>query len=275
MESFQALILGIVQGLTEFLPVSSTGHLIIFQHLFGLDEPQLFFDICVHLGTLMAVLIVFWKDVRQLLRSLRRLLWSIFAENAHFEHIFKNSEYKMLLLIFFGFFPTALLGVVFHEVGQQFFSSILVVGFMLIITGLLLWTTRRVKQEGGGLECFSIRTALIIGLVQGMAIMPGISRSGSTIAAALFLGLSRELASKYSFLLAIPAILGAGILSLHGMFNHPVEVNKAVLLGSATSFIVGYFALILLLRMVKKGRLYLFAPYCWVAGIAALFIGWL
>jgi undecaprenyl-diphosphatase len=193
MESFQALILGIVQGLTEFLPVSSTGHLIIFQHLFGLDEPQLFFDICVHLGTLMAVLIVFWKDVRQLLRSLRRLLWSIFAENAHFEHIFKNSEYKMLLLIFFGFFPTALLGVVFHEVGQQFFSSILVVGFMLIITGLLLWTTRRVKQEGGGLECFSIRTALIIGLVQGMAIMPGISRSGSTIAAALFLGLSREL----------------------------------------------------------------------------------
>ena len=275
MESFQALILGIVQGLTEFLPVSSTGHLIIFQHLFGLDEPQLFFDICVHLGTLMAVLIVFWKDVRQLLRSLRRLLWSIFVKDAHFEHIFENSEYKMLLLIFFGFFPTALLGVVFHEVGQQFFSSILVVGFMLIITGLLLWTTRRVKQEGGGLECFSIRTALIIGLVQGMAIMPGISRSGSTIAAALFLGLSRELASKYSFLLAIPAILGAGILSLHGMFNHPVEVNKAVLLGSATSFIVGYFALILLLRMVKKGRLYLFAPYCWVAGIAALFIGWL
>jgi len=275
MESFQALILGIVQGLTEFLPVSSTGHLIIFQHLFGLDEPQLFFDICVHLGTLMAVLIVFWKDVRQLLRSLRLLLWSIFVKDAHFEHIFENSEYKMLLLIFFGFFPTALLGVVFHEVGQQFFSSILVVGFMLIITGLLLWTTRRVKQEGGGLECFSIRTALIIGLVQGMAIMPGISRSGSTIAAALFLGLSRELASKYSFLLAIPAILGAGILSLHGMFNHPVEVNKAVLLGSATSFIVGYFALILLLRMVKKGRLYLFAPYCWVAGIAALVIGWL
>jgi len=275
MESFQALILGIVQGLTEFLPVSSTGHLIIFQHLFGLDEPQLFFDICVHLGTLMAVLIVFWKDVRQLLRSLRLLLWSIFVKDAHFEHIFENSEYKMLLLIFFGFFPTALLGVVFHEVGQQFFSSILVVGFMLIITGLLLWTTRRVKQEGGGLECFSIRTALIIGLVQGMAIMPGISRSGSTIAAALFLGLSRELASKYSFLLAIPAILGAGILSLHGMFNHPVEVNKAVLLGSATSFIVGYFALILLLRMVKKGRLYLFAPYCWVAGIAALVLGWL
>jgi undecaprenyl-diphosphatase len=275
MESFQALILGIVQGLTEFLPVSSTGHLIIFQHLFGLDEPQLFFDICVHLGTLMAVLIVFWKDVRQLLRSLRLLLWSIFVKDAHFEHIFENSEYKMLLLIFFGFFPTALLGVVFHEVGQQFFSSILVVGFMLIITGLLLWTTLRVKQEGGGLECFSIRTALIIGLVQGMAIMPGISRSGSTIAAALFLGLSRELASKYSFLLAIPAILGAGILSLHGMFNHPVEVNKAVLLGSATSFIVGYFALILLLRMVKKGRLYLFAPYCWVAGIAALVLGWL
>jgi len=274
MEPLQAIILGIVQGLTEFLPVSSSGHLVIFQHLFGLNEPQLFFDISVHLGTLLAVIIVFWKEIRELMRALGHLLWLIFVKDAHFEHIFENSEFKMLLLVFFGFFPTALLGVVFHEIGQQLFSSVLVVGLMLIITGGLLWQTRRVKQEGGGLESFSIRTALIIGLVQGLAIMPGISRSGSTIALGLFLGLNRELSARYSFMLAIPAILGAGILSLHGLAADPNVDYKIALIGAAVSFVVGYFALALLLRLVKTAKLYLFAPYCWAMGIAALFLSW-
>ncbi len=274
MEPLQAIILGIIQGLTEFLPVSSSGHLVIFQHLFGLKEPELFFDICVHLGTLLAVMIVFRQEIRELVRSLGHLLWLIFVKDAHFEHIFENSEFKMLLLVFFGFFPTALLGVVFHEIGQHLFSSVLIVGLMLIITGGLLWQTRRVAGMGGGLESFSIRTALIIGLVQGLAIMPGISRSGSTIALGLFLGLNRELSARYSFMLAIPAILGAGILSLHGLIADPHVDYKIALIGAAVSFVVGYFALVSLLHLVKKAKLYLFAPYCWAAGIAALFLIW-
>jgi len=221
------------------LPVSSSGHLVIFQHLFGLEEPELFFNISVHLGTLMAVIIVFRKDVRELVRSLGRLLWMIFAKDAHFEKLSGNSEFKMLLLICYGFFPTALLGVVFHEIGEHVFSSVLIVGFMLIFTGVLLWLTRRVKQEGGGIESFSIRTALIIGLMQGLAIMPGISRSGSTIALGLFLGLDRELSARYFFLLAIPAILGAGVLSIHGLIAHPGGDYKGALVGAAVSFIVG------------------------------------
>jgi undecaprenyl-diphosphatase len=208
------------------------------------------------------------------MRSLGHLVWLIFVEDAHFEHLFKESEFKMLLLVFFGFFPTAILGVVFHEIGQQLFSSVLIVGLMLIITGGLLWQTRRVKQEGGGLESFSIRTALIIGLVQGLAIMPGISRSGSTIALGLFLGLNRELSARYSFMLAIPAILGAGILSLHGLIADPNVDYKIALIGAAVSFVVGYFALVLLLRLVKKAKLYLFSPYCWAMGVAALFLSW-
>ena len=274
MEPLQAFILGIIQGLTEFLPVSSSGHLVIIQHLLGLKGPELFFDICVHLGTLLAVIIVFRKEIRELMRSLGHLVWLIFVEDAHFEHLFENSEFKMLLLVFFGFFPTALLGVVFHEVGPQLFSSVVIVGLMLIITGGLLWQTRRVKQEGGGLESFSIRTALIIGLVQGLAIMPGISRSGSTIALGLFLGLNRELSARYSFMLAIPAILGAGILSLHGLIADPNVDYKIALIGAAVSFVVGYFALVLLLRLVKKAKLYLFSPYCWAMGVAALFLSW-
>jgi len=274
MEPLQAIILGIVQGLTEFLPVSSSGHLVIIQHLFGLKGPELFFDICVHLGTLLAVIIVFRQEIRELMRSLGHLVWLIFVEDAHFENLFENSEFKMLLLVFFGFFPTALLGVVFHEIGQQLFSSVLIVGLMLIITGGLLWLTRRVTGAGGGLESFSIRTALTIGLVQGLAIMPGISRSGSTIALGLFLGLNRELSARYSFMLAIPAILGAGILSLHGFAADPNVDYKIALIGAAVSFVVGYFALVSLLHLVKKAKLYLFAPYCWAMGIAALFLVW-
>lgn len=275
MEPLQAITLGIIQGLTEFLPVSSSGHLIIFQHFFGLKEPELFFDISVHMGTLLAVIIVFRKVVRELLRSLKRLLWKIFAEDAHFEDLFENSDFKILLLVGFGFFPTALLGVVFHEFSEHLFSSVPTVGFMLVITGGLLWLTRRVNQAGGGLERFSIRIALMIGLVQGLAIIPGISRSGSTIAVGLLLGLNRELSAKYSFLLAIPAIFGAGILSLHGLMARPFVVIQPALIGTAVSFIVGYFALVALLRMVHKGRLYIFAPYCWMAGVAALMINWL
>ena len=188
MDSLQAIILGITQGLTEFLPVSSSGHLVILQQLLGLEAPELFFNISVHLGTLLAVVIVFRTDIRELGRSLRRLLAVIFLKDADFKTLFEDAEFKMLWLIFVGFFPTAVLGVVFHEIGEQVFSSVFVVGIMLMITGALLWLTRRVKQEGGGLESFSIRTALLIGLVQGLAIMPGISRSGSTIALGLFLG---------------------------------------------------------------------------------------
>ena len=274
MDPVQAVILGVIQGLTEFLPVSSSGHLVIFQHVFGLKEPELFFDICVHMGTLLAVIIVFRQEIRELVQSLGHLLWLVFVEDAHFEHLFEKSEFKMLLLVFFGFFPTAILGVVFHEIGQQLFSSVLIVGLMLIITGGLLWQTRRVAGTGGGMESFSIRTALIIGLVQGLAIMPGISRSGSTIALGLFLGLNRELSARYSFMLAIPAILGAGILSLHSLMADPSVDYKIALIGAAVSFVVGYVALVSLLHLVKKAKLYLFAPYCWAAGMAALFFFW-
>ncbi|MCP4629623.1 MAG: undecaprenyl-diphosphate phosphatase [bacterium] len=274
MEPLQAIILGIIQGLTEFLPVSSSGHLVIFQHLFGFKEQELFFDVCVHLGTLLAVIIVFRQEIRELMRALGHLLWLVFVKDAHFEEIFENSEFKMLLLVFFGFFPTAILGVVFHEIGQQLFSSVLIVGLMLTITGGLLWQTRRVAGPGGGLESFSIRTALIIGLVQGLAIMPGISRSGSTIALGLFLGLNRELSARYSFMLAIPAILGAGILSIHGLSADANVDYKIALIGAGVSFVVGYFALVSLLHLVKTAKFYLFAPYCWAAGVAALYLIW-
>lgn len=273
MEPFQAIVLGTIQGLTEFLPVSSSGHLVIFQYLFGMKEPELFFDISVHLGTLLAVIIVFWKEIRAIMISLVRFSIWPFKEKVTISSIYKDSDLKLMVLIVIGTIPTAILGLGFHKIADQIFSSVFIVGIMLILTGLLLLITYRVKKEGKRIERFSIKDALIIGLIQGVAIIPGISRSGSTIAAGLMLGLNREIAARYSFLLSIPAILGAEILCLKNLSVQILFSIKVTFLGALTSFIVGYCALKMLLYIVKQGRLYIFTPYCWLVGIVALILG--
>ncbi len=272
MEPLQAILLGIIQGLTEFLPVSSSGHLVIFQHLFGLKEPELFFDISVHLGTLAAVIIFFWKEIRAIIIAILRFAGMYFKKEVSFSYIYENIDSKLALLIVVGTIPTAILGLLFHKVEDLIFSSVVLVGFMLLLTGFLLFGTRWVKKVGKGIERFSIKDALIIGLMQGIAIIPGISRSGSTIAVGLLLGLNRETAAKYSFLLSIPSILGAGVLSLKDISAYPAFTLTASLIGTFTSCIVGYSALRLLVYIVKKGRIHIFAPYCWFAGLMALML---
>jgi len=265
-------MLGIIQGLTEFLPVSSSGHLVLLQNLFGIREPELLFDISLHIGTLIAIFIVFYREIRNILQTLLRLpvlikssgnLKSLFAD---------NEEIRIAVLIITGSIPTAILGILFHQIVDQIFGSVWIVGAMLIVTGTLLWFTRQISTEGRPLRKVRIRDVLMIGVMQGLAIMPGISRSGSTIAVALFLGINREIAGRYSFLLSIPAILGAMILGLDSttiQTNIPVRIT---LLGTVIAAIVGYIALKILLRLVKQGHLYYFAPYCWLLGAATLII---
>ncbi len=179
----------------------------------------------------------------------------------------------MAVLIVVGSVPTAILGLFFRSIVNDIFGSTRLVGLMLILTGILLWQTRRFRIKGRPLKNTGLKEALIIGLVQGFAIIPGISRSGSTIAVALFMGLDRELAGRYSFLLSLPAILGALILS----FNSPaMETALSVHLfvwGTITAAIVGFAALKILLRLVRRGRIHFFAPYCWIVGIVTLIIG--
>ena len=272
MQPLQAVILGIIQGLTEFLPVSSSGHLVIFQHLFGLKEPELFFDICVHLGTLVAVIIFFRKEIEAIIISISRFVKLYFKKKVSFVYIFEDVDTKLAFLIVVGTIPTAILGLLFHKVADLLFSSVVIVGFMLLLTGALLFSTRWVKNVGESITHFSIKDALIIGLVQGIAIMPGISRSGSTIAIGLFLGLNRETAARYSFLLSIPAILGAAMLSLMDVSTYSAFPLTVSFIGAFTSCIVGYSALRLLVYIVKQGRLHIFAPYCWLAGVIALML---
>lgn len=181
---------------------------------------------------------------------------------------YPSMSYPFILL------PTAILGLLFHQKVDIIFNSILIVGVMLLITGTLIMVTRFINDKESTLEDFTFSKCLVIGVVQGLAVMPGISRSGSTISIALILGISRETAARFSFLLSLPAIVGAELLSIKGLLEQ-TESNihlVSTAFGTLTAFIVGYFALVVLLKLVKKGQLYLFTPYCYVVGIIAIIL---
>jgi undecaprenyl-diphosphatase len=185
----------------------------------------------------------------------------------------EDSNLRLALLIIIGSIPTAIIGLLFRKIADQLFSSVLVSGSMLLLTGIILFFTRFVKSSTKDVSLFSVKDSLIIGISQGLAIMPGLSRSGTTIATGLFLGLNHETAARYSFLLSIPAILGASLLSfidLAGNTHVPLAVHLA---GAFASCITGYFALNFLFYIVRRGRLHYFAPYCIAIGIFSLIIG--
>ena len=270
MEPIEAILLGIIQGLTEFLPISSSGHLVLAQNLLGLKEPELLFDICVHVGTLVAVIAVFQRDIRQILQTLVRLPILVRTAGGFRDLVATDETVRLITLIAIGSLPTAALGLLFKEMVAEIFSSVLLVGIMLITTGCLLWFTRRINAAGRQISGLTLKDALLIGLFQGLAILPGVSRSGATISMALYAGVDRDLAGRFSFLLSIPAILGALVLSLDTSMASNTISPGTIAFGTLSAALIGYLALKLLLRLVKKGRLYRFAPYCWLVGLVAI-----
>lgn len=267
-----AVALGVIQGLTEFLPVSSSGHLVLFQNLFGLKEPEIFFDVSLHVGTLAAICVFFFKDLREIATTLFSVsTWSA-REGSVWKRLCRKPEIRLFGLILVGTLPTGFLGLLFRPMAAKAFSSILVVGTMLLVTGMLLWLTRGLKRGGRNAAQLTILDALFIGTIQGLAILPGISRSGSTIAMGLFRGIDRETAARYSFLLSIPAILGAMALELGEAVASGFPPMRVVLLGAFMAAVVGYGSLRILVHLVKKGDLYAFAPYCWLLGGVAIAI---
>lgn len=267
----QAIVLGIVQGLTEFLPISSSGHLVLFQSFLGLREPEIFFDVSVHIGTLVAVCVFFFNDIKQMAVALFSIsTWSTRGDVGLLERMCQTPELRLFCLIIVGTVPTVLIGLLLRPMADILFSSIRVVGFMLLVTGFLLWFTRGVKVKGRNTAELSLWDALCVGTMQGLAILPGISRSGSTIAMGLFKGLSRETAARYSFLLSIPAIVGAMVLELAGAGSSVLPPVGPTVLGACVAGVVGYFALKVLMHLVRKGNLYVFAPYCWLLGVSVI-----
>jgi undecaprenyl-diphosphatase len=266
MSILHAVILGLIQGLTEFLPVSSSGHLVIFQGQLGMDEPRLAFDILLHTGTLGAVIICYRWEV---LRLMKALLSFIAPGLVQVEARWR----RFLALIIVSSVPTFILGYFIGERMKWVFASPLFAASMLLVTGVFLKFTgvkRVVGRSGKGVEKITVADALIVGAAQGAAVFPGISRSGATISTGLFLGFNREEAVRYSFLAAAPAMVAAQLWSMREGFEMAPGEWPAYISGAAVAFAVGYAALKTLIRITTRGRLSLFSYYCW--GLGALVI---
>jgi len=261
MDLIQILILAIIQGVTEWLPISSSGHLAIAQNYFGIEsESILIFDIATHIGTIFVVLIAFRKDVVGILK-------------AFFRADFESEEGKMALFIIVGSIPTAIIGflLLYYDIIERFFSNSLMVGFALVVTGTYLYVSRHVKD---GKELNHI-DSMLIGIAQGLATVPGLSRSGLTISTGLLRKVKGEKALKYSFLLSIPAVFGAMVAAIvknhAGLMVGDLDFGLTVL-GAITSFVVGYISLKLLQTIFIKQKFHLFAYYCWIAGLITIIL---
>ena len=264
MSDLQALILGILQGLTEYLPVSSSGHLAIGAALFGVDgEENLAFTILVHVATVLSTLVVLWREVAWLFKGMFR--WKM------------NDETRYILNIIVSMIPVGIVGVFFKDKGEEVFGSgLLIVGIMLLVTASLLTFSyyARPRQK----EKISLRDAFIIGIAQACAVMPGLSRSGSTIATGLLLGNKKEKLAQFSFLMVIPPILGEALLDVMKMMEGGVATVagdisvSALAIGFASAFVAGCFACKWMIDIVKRGKLVYFAIYCAIVGLVTIFL---
>jgi len=273
-EWLQALILGVIQGLTEFLPVSSSGHLVLFQELLGSNffaagEEELF-AVVLHLGTLLPILWFYRRDIGQSIAALRPD--ESLRELGAARWLQADSDRWLSVLVVVGTVPTGIMGVTLHDRFTELFASPSKVLIALLVTGALLLATRFVPAERGGTASLALWSALLIGVVQGCAITPGISRSGSTIAVALFIGIARADAARFSFLLSVPAILGAMVLQTKDGLPLDSIAWVPLTVGFVAAVIVGYFSLVLLVTIVNKGRLHLFTWYLWPAAIGGLML---
>ena len=265
MNIIQALVLGIVQGATEFAPISSSGHLVLVPWLLDWPEPGLVFDTIVHWGTLLAILAVFWRDIVALATAWARSL---------VERSLEPTEARLAWLIIVGTLPAALMGFLCQDFFESLFSSPGWVAALLLVTGGILALSERLGKRRRSLDDLGWLDSVLIGLAQGLAIAPGISRSGATIAAGLLRGVKREAAARYSFLLATPIIFGAGLLQLTELFQAGAVGAQlpSLIVGFLAAAISGYLCIKLLLAYLQRGRLYVFAAYCWLAGGVSLII---
>ena len=274
MTVLQAIFLGLVQGIAEFLPVSSSGHLAIFQNLFGMTTAEgghQFFDVLLHLGTLVSVCVVFWADIVAIVRDCVELVRSI-GHPVPGERK-RHDGARLLMMMFFATLPLFLVLPVRDYIEKLSYSTAFI-GIALIATGGMLYTADRMPQGMKNEKTMRIRDALLIGLCQAVATIPGLSRSGTTITAGIATGLDRRFAVKFSFLISIPAVLGANLVELAHAAKEGIDWSlfPKYLLGMLVAMVSGYFALSLLRYIAQKGKFGWFAYYCWAAGAIAILL---
>jgi len=286
MNYFSAIFMGILQGATEFLPVSSSGHLAIFGKLLKIQEPEPVFDILLHVGTLLAVFVVYWNDIKKLIIeglgivgdaciNLFSFILNLFSEDKkEYRKVINSSYRKFVMLIIVSTIPTGIIGVLIGDIVDAIKSDLLIVGVCLLITSCLLLIADR--HDGGTKKPKNVTysNAFVIGMCQGVATLPGISRSGTTITACLLSGFDRKFAVKYSFIMSIPAIMGAAVLKLKDFFagigDCPYVGQYAV--GTIVAAVVGFFSMKFLILLIGNNKFKYFAYYCMFAGAISIIL---
>lgn len=268
MDILQAIIIGLVQGLTEFLPVSSSAHLIFAQHILGVGDVGLAFDVLLHLGTLVAVVTYFYNDIINMIKGFLMSLMDL-KEGKFIPELKKDPYKKLAWLTILATIPVGVVGVLFNDAVEAMFTGLTVPAFLLLVTGCLLYISQRMNSGRIDVRKVGLKEALFMGCAQACALLPGLSRSGTTIAAGLFAGLDKEFAAKFSFILSVPAILGAAVFQLKDLSGGSVELG-ACIAGFIVAVISGYLAISFLLKIIREKSLDVFAYYCWIVGIVVL-----
>jgi undecaprenyl-diphosphatase len=255
------MVLGVLQGLTEFLPVSSSGHLALAEYFFGIETPGVTFEVLVHFGTALAVIWFFRRRVASILIAILGFL---------VRREYDAPEARLAFHLVVATIPAAIIGFLLEDVVGRFFGSPIVVSFLLLLTGCVLWLTK-LFEEGVRVE-ERTKDAILIGIAQAAAILPGISRSGATISAGLALGMDRTKAAEFAFLLSIPVILGATVMSIGDAIAMRGELGVAAAAGTLAAFLSALPAIAILMKVVTVGRLHRFAYYCWAVGVLGIIL---
>ncbi len=257
MEIIKAVILGVVQGLTEFLPISSSGHLVIGSQILNFHEPGIAFEVFLHMGTLLAVIIAFYKDILLMLKAV-----FVSPETRRADPRLRRA-FMWDIYIVVATIPAVIVGLFLKDSIEDIFNNVLITYAMLAVTGTIMLLTRKIRERDVRVNC---PRSLLIGCAQATAILPGLSRSGSTIFTGMLLGIQREKAARFSFIMSIPAILGASTLQLSDLLAVPPTRDQIAALGAGTvaSLISGYLAILCLMRFVRRGQLHWFGYYCYL-----------
>lgn len=271
MTYFMSAILGFVQGVAEFLPISSSGHLTLFQHFFNMEEPDQLFNVLLHFSTLLAVCVAYWRDVWEMIVEFFSFFADVFSHQSRRGN--PPEARRMVLLIIVGTLPLFLVLPIKDQI-EAFGNNPLFVCCALLVTGCILFLSDQLASGHKTARNATLLDVLLVGVAQGLATIPGLSRSGCTISAGMVRGFDRKFAVRYSFLMSLPAVLGATLLKVMDVLGQeggfPMENLPKYLLGMVISAVVGYFSIQLVKLLADKGKFGAFAFYCWGAG--ALFI---
>ncbi len=263
------LILALLQGVTEFIPVSSSGHLVLFQQIFGFEKPMLFFDIMLHLATSLAVIVFLRKELILISKDSFSAIGGRFKGKSWPELWQQFYYFKLGVLVMLAIIPAIIIGVTLNGFIEKLFVSVRAVGVTFIITGSILFFTKYISPKRK-IETLNARDALFIGIAQAVAIIPGLSRSGLTIATGIFRGLDKKLAARFSFILSVPTILAAAVYKLSSETNALQISTGNLILSFIAAFLSGYIALVILSKMIARAKFHYFSYYCWTIGIISM-----